>query len=50
MAFKQRANERGDISYHAHIGLADWESTERALIEMHGELAEHGHLLERYGL
>ena len=50
VAFKQRAKERGDISYHAHIGLADWESTERALIEMHGELAEHGHLLERYGL
>src|SRR4051794_18192259 len=50
VAFKAAAKERGTITYHAHIGLADWTATERALIEVHGALSDHGHTLERYGL
>ena len=49
-AFKTAAKERGDIMYHAHIGLADWSATERALSEVHGALGDHGYTLERYGL
>ena len=48
--FKQRAKAAGRISYHAHIGLADWPATERALGAVVGELAEHGHAIDRYGL
>ena len=48
--FKQRAKAAGRISYHAHIGLADWPATEHALREVVGALAEHGHVVERYGL
>ena len=50
VAYKQRAKARGRISYHAHIGLADWPSTEHALREVHASLADRGFTLERYGL
>ena len=36
--------------YHAHIGLADWPSTERAIVEVCAALAERGHTLDRFGL
>ena len=48
--FKQRAIASGRISYHAHIGLADWNATEAALGDVVAGLAEHGHTVERYGL
>ena len=50
VAFKQGAKASGRISYHAHLGLADWPQTERALVEIEGVLAERGFALERYGL
>ena len=47
---KRRAKAAGTIMYHAHIGLADWATTERALIEVQTALAERGFVLDRYGL
>lgn len=47
---KRRAKADGTIMYHAHIGLADWPSTERALVEVQSALAGRGHTLDRYGL
>ncbi|MCU1396020.1 MAG: hypothetical protein JWM34_4448 [Ilumatobacteraceae bacterium] len=47
---KARAKATGRIMYHAHIGLADWPATERAIVELTDALGERGHTLDRFGL
>ncbi len=49
-AYKQRAAAAGRIMYHMQIGLSTWPATERALVEVHAALAEHGHTVDRFGL
>ena len=47
---KRRAKANGTVMYHAHIGLADWPSTERAVIEVQSTLSDRGFTLDRFGL
>jgi len=48
--YKRRCRDAGRIGYHMHLGLSDWPSTQRALAEVAGGLAEHGHRVDRFGL
>lgn len=48
--YKRERMARGEVMYHAHIGLSDWHATERALHHVHEALGERGYRLDRYGL
>ncbi len=49
-AFKQRARDRREITYHAHVGLADWPATRAMIEEVRDGLRARGSDLDRYGL
>ena len=49
-AYKRRSIEDGRVMYHAHLGLGTWSATAAALETVTGELAERGHVLDRFGL
>jgi methylmalonyl-CoA mutase cobalamin-binding domain/chain len=50
VAAKQVACRDGRVTYHAHIGLADWAATASALSHVRDGLLAEGHDLDRYGL
>ncbi len=48
--YKLRRRDAGELTWHAHIGLSDWDATEAALDEIIDGLAEHRYTLDRFGL
>lgn len=48
--FKQQCIKSGTISYHAHIGMGNWELTEQALENIHREATLNGIYVHRAGI
>ncbi|HET7902842.1 MAG TPA: hypothetical protein VFL59_16775 [Candidatus Nanopelagicales bacterium] len=48
--YKRLSVADGRVMFHAHVGLNTWPATAAALQEITAELAERGHVLDRYGL
>lgn len=48
--YKRRRRDAGELTYHAHIGLSDWDATEAALDRIVAGLGEYDHTLDRFGL
>ena len=48
--YKRRRRAHDRLTYHAHLGLSDWDATATALTEITAGLDEQGHRLDRFGL
>ncbi len=48
--YKRRRRAHDRLTYHAHLGLSDWDATATALAEVTAGLDEKGHRLDRFGL